>query len=334
MKYARLGRSGLTVSRLVLGSTMFGELMDEAAARAVLHRAWDLGVHTIDTGNIYAGSRAEEIIGRLTQGRRRQLVICTKVGFRVGDDPAEHARALQGTLDDGARWAAGIAPHDQGLSRQHILQAVEDSLRRLRTDYIDLYQLHRWDASVPIEETLRALDDLVRAGKVRYIGCSNARAWQLYEALWKSDRHGLARFDSIQAQYSMLMRQPEADLFPACEHAGVSVIAFSALAGGMLSGAHDEAIRPGTVLAARPGYQQQFVTAANRERMARFADFAARLGRPRIQLALDAVFGQPAVAAATVGVQHPGELDPLVAALDHPMSPQDRTALLEIFAGA
>jgi 1-deoxyxylulose-5-phosphate synthase len=328
MKYQRLGRSGLTISRLIIGTTMFGELMDVAAARAVLHRAWDLGAHTIDTADIYALGHAEEVVGEIIAGRRDQLVICTKAGFRVGDTPAEHATVSAGTADPEERWSRGIAPHDQGLSRRHIVAAVEESLRRLRTDYIDLYQMHRWDPAVPIEETLRALDDLVSSGKVRYVGCSNARAWQLYEALWTSDRRNLVRFESMQVPYSMLGREPETDVLPACHHAGVGVIAYSSLAGGSLAAAHDDGIKPGTVLALREGYQATF--AANRDRIARFATFVEARGRDRISLALAAVLAHPAVTAATVGIQATGDFDALVDAVDRPLAPEEYQELLAI----
>lgn len=329
MKYQRLGRSGLTLSRLIVGTTMFGELMDADAARKVLHQAWDLGAHTIDTADIYAGGRAEEVVGEIIAGRRDQLVICTKAGFRVGDTPAEHATIVAGTADLTERWTRGIAPHDQGLSRKHIVAAVEGSLRRLRTDYIDLYQMHRWDPEVPVEETLRALDDLVSSGKVRYVGCSNARAWQLYEALWTSDRRSLVRFDGMQVPYSMLSREAEVDVLPACHHAEVGVIAYSSLAGGSLAAAHDDGIKPGTVLAMREGYQAKFT--ANRDRIARFAAFADAQGRDRIALALAAVLAHPAVTAATVGIQDTSDFDALVDAVDQPLSQQDYQDLLAIF---
>lgn len=331
MQYRQLGRSGLTVSRLILGSTMFGELMTEEQARAVLHRAWDLGIQTIDTGNVYAGSRAEDIIGRLVAPRRHQVVICTKVGFRVGDDPADHAAALAGRLDHGARWAKGIAPSDQGLSRHHIMAAVEASLKRLQTDYIDLYQIHRWDASVPIDETLRALDDLVRSGKVRYVGCSNARSWQLYEALWASDRNDRVRFESMQVPYSMLDRSAEADVLPACQHANVGVIVFSALAGGALSGVHREGIVPGTVLAQRPGYQARFMNDSARLRLERFESVCQRLKRAMPTLALAAVLQHGAVAAATVGVQNPVEFEALVDAVERPLEADHLAAVRAAF---
>ena len=328
MIYRQLGRSGLTVSRLIVGTTMFGELMDLDAARAVLHRAWDLGAQTIDTADIYAAGTSEEMVGELVAGRRNQLVICTKAGFRVGDTPAEHATISTGTSDTAERWLRGITPHDQGLSRKHIVAAVEDSLRRLRTDYIDLYQMHRWDPAVPIEETLRALDDLVSSGKVRYVGCSNARGWQLYEALWTSDRRDLVRFESMQVPYSMLAREPENDVLPACHHAGVGVIAYSSLAGGSFAAAHDEGIKPSTVLALRENYQAQF--AANRDRIARFSAFAEACGRDRISLALAAVLVHPAVTAATVGIQTLGDFDALVDAVERPLEAEEYKELLAI----
>ncbi|MFM0394982.1 aldo/keto reductase [Paraburkholderia phytofirmans] len=331
MQYRQLGRSGLVLSRLVLGSTMFGELMDEEQARAVMHRAWDLGVHTVDTGDIYAGGRAEEMIGRIAGARREQLVFCTKVGFRVGDGPADHAIAQACRLDHAERWTRGIAPQEQGLSRHHIIAAVEGSLRRLRTDYIDLYQIHRWDTSVPVDETLRALDDLVRSGKVRYIGCSNARSWQLYEALWCSDKCGLARFESMQVPCSLLDRSAEIDVLPACEHAEVGVIAYSVLAGGLLSGVHRAGIVPGTVLAQRPGYQSRFLTGSYREQLERFDVAAERIARPMAVAALAAVLQQRAVTAATVGVQKPEELEMLVQAVDDPLDDQSLNQIAEIF---
>lgn len=328
MKYQQLGRSGLTVSRLIVGTTMFGELMDREAARTVMHRAWDLGAQTIDTADIYAAGTSEEMVGELIAGRRDQLVICTKAGFRVGDTPAEHATVSAGTADFSERWSRGITPHDQGLSRKHIVAAVEDSLRRLRTDYIDLYQMHRWDPAVPIEETLRALDDLVTSGKVRYVGCSNARGWQLYEALWASDRRNLARFESMQVPYSMLAREPEADVLPACHHVGVGVIAYSSLAGGSLAAAHDNGIRPGTVLALRENYQAKF--AANRDRIARFTAFAEARSRDRISLALAAVLAHPAVTAATVGIQTVDDFEALVDAVDRPLEAEEYKELLAV----
>jgi aryl-alcohol dehydrogenase-like predicted oxidoreductase len=331
MKYVRLGRSGLTISRLILGSTMFGELMDEGEARAVLHRAWDLGITTVDTGDVYAGGRAEEILGRLFANRREQVVVCTKVGLRIGDSPADHAAALAGRIDHGERWARGIAPNDQGLSRQHIVAGVEASLRRLGTDHIDLYQIHRWDAGVPIEETLRALDDLVSSGKVRYVGCSNARSWQLYEALWASDRRDRVRFESMQVPYSMLDRRAEDDVLPACAHAGVGVIAYSTLAGGVLSGRHRHGIVPGTVLAQRAGYQARFLTDVHARRLDQLAAMATRLDRSMTELALAGVLQHEAVAAATLGVQRPEELDALVQAVDRPLEPESLGELLGIF---
>lgn len=311
---------------------MFGELLDESAAQAVIHRAWDLGVHTLDTSNVYGGGRAEELIGKIIGTRRDQIVLCTKVGFRVGDDPSTHAEALSGRLDHQERWKRGIAPHHQGLSRSHIIAAVEASLRRLRTDYLDLYQIHRWDTSIPIDETLRAMDDLVRSGKVRYLGCSNVRSWRLYEALWSSDRNSLSRFESMQVPYSLLDRNAELDTLPACTHAQVGVIAYSSLAGGVLSGAHINGIIPGSVLAQRPVYQTRFLSEDTRKRLERFSLLSERQNRSLATMALAVVLQQPAITAATVGIQHPAELDELVDAINRPLSADELTAVDEIFS--
>src|SRR5579864_1774578 len=222
MEHTRLGRTGLKVSTLCLGTMTFGLQIDEPAARSVLARATDGGVTFLDTADVYPlggdldlVGRTEEILGRWLKGRRHDFVLATKCFGRTGP----HA------------W-------DVGNSRRHILEAVEASLRRLGTDYIDLYQLHQDDPDTPIDETLAALDQLVRQGKVRYIGCSNFVAYRLARALGRSETLGLARFDSVQPRYNMLFRQFERDLFPLCLEEGVGVIPYNPLAGGMLSGKH------------------------------------------------------------------------------------------------
>jgi len=186
---------------------------EEAASIEVIHRALDCGVTTIDTADVYSKGRSEEIIGRALRGRRHEAQILTKV-----------------------RSEMGAGPHDKGLSRLHIVAACEASLRCLQTDYIDLYQVHAWDPDAPLEETLRALDDLVRDGKVRYVGCSNFAAWQLTWALWIADRRGYASFVSAQPHYNMFERSVEAELLPACAQFGVGVIPYFPLASGLLTG--------------------------------------------------------------------------------------------------
>lgn len=224
MEYRKLGRTGLKVSELCMGSMQFGWTADEGTSFVVLDKAFEAGINFIDTANIYSrwvegnpGGVSETIIGKWMKSRaisRDRLVIATKVRGRMGD-----------------------GPNDEGLSRTHILRMVEDSLRRLQTDYIDLYQTHSPDPSTPIEETLSAMDILVRQGKVRYIGCSNYPAWQLMEALWASDRQGLARFDSLQPHYHLAHRQEfEQELATVCRKYGLGVIPYSPLAGGFLTG--------------------------------------------------------------------------------------------------
>jgi len=224
MEYRRLGRTGLKVSTICLGAMQFGWTADKAASFAIMDTAVSLGCNFFDTADVYSrwvegnpGGVSETIIGEwLAQGngRRDQIIIATK-----------------------ARGAMGDGPNDKGLSRHHLMHAVEASLRRLQTDFIDLYQVHSPDAETPLEETLRALDDLLRAGKVRYIGCSNYPAWLLMKSLWISDAHNLARFDSLQPHYSLVHRPEfERELLPLCLDQGVGVIPYSPLARGFLTG--------------------------------------------------------------------------------------------------
>jgi len=224
MDYRNLGKTDLKVSQLCMGTMQFGWSADEALSRHILSAAYEAGINFVDTADIYSrwvpgnpGGVSEEIIGRWMKAAgipREKLVIATKVRGRMGD-----------------------GPNDEGLSRLHIMQAVEDSLRRLQTDYIDLYQTHWPDESTPIEETLHALDDLVKQGKARYLGASNYPAWQLMQALWTSDKHNLARYDCIQPHYNLLHREEfERELAAVCKTYGIGVIPYSPLAGGFLTG--------------------------------------------------------------------------------------------------
>ena len=232
MEYRNLGRSGLKVSELCLGTMQFGWTADEASSNKILSEAFNAGINFIDTADVYSrwadgnpGGVSENIIGKWMKQsklKRDQVVIATKVRGQMGD-----------------------GPNDQGLSRAHILNAVEESLRRLSTDYIDLYQVHWFDEETPIEETLQTLDDLVRWGKVRYIGASNFPAWRLMHALWTSDKFNLARFDSLQPHYNLVHRAEfERELAEACRNFGLGVIPYSPLAGGFLTGKYhkDEAL--------------------------------------------------------------------------------------------
>jgi len=226
MEHRTLGPSGLKLSRLSLGAMTFGDAVgfmkgvtsSEDEARRVLDRALDAGIDTVDTANVYSEGRSEELLGRWLKGKREKVVLATKCRFPTGGDVA----------------AAG--PHEYGLSRKAILKACEDSLRRLATDYIDLYQVHMQDRAVPIEETLSALTDLLRQGKVRYLGCSNYTGYRLVESLWAADRRGFEPFVSIQLQWSLAVRDAERELIPSCRAFGLGMLVWSPLARGFLSG--------------------------------------------------------------------------------------------------
>lgn len=213
MKYRQLGSSGLQVSAIGLGTNNFGRRLDAAATETVVHAALDAGVNMIDTSNSYGGGDSEEFIGRALKGRRHEAVLATKVSSRVSE-----------------------GPNNAGNSRKHIYDQVDVSLRKLRTDYIDLYQIHWWDPNTPVEETLRALDELIRVGKVRYAGCSNFAAWQVCESHWTGKTLGINGFVSMQPHYSMLYRQPEEEMIPFCEKYGIGILPYYPLENGFLTG--------------------------------------------------------------------------------------------------
>ena len=287
MEYRYLGRTGLQVSELCLGSMQFGWTADEETSMDVLNAAWDAGVNFIDTADIYSrwvpnnpGGVSETIIGnwmRRDHIPRHELVIATKV-----------------------RGPMGQGPNNEGLSRGHIMHAVEESLRRLQTDYIDLYQSHYPDEHTPIEETLTAFDDLVRQGKVRYIGCSNYSAWRLMQALWASDRLRLARYDSLQPHYNLVHRAEfETELSELCETYGLGVIPYSPLAAGFLTGKYR---RDNTsVESARAGGISRYFTDENWALLDRLDALAARLGKTVSQLALAWQLSQPVITSPIIG---------------------------------
>lgn len=222
MDYVRLGRSGLKVSRVCLGTNMFGAgYVDDSRAVSVIDAALDAGVNFIDTADAYNAGHSEVVVGKAVQARRHDYVVATK-GF----------------------IATGDGPNDIGLSRKHLIDAVESSLRRLGTDYIDLYQVHYFDPDTPLEESLGTLDDMVRAGKIRYIGCSNFAAWQLTKALWVSDKRAFERFESVQPEYNLGKRDIEGELFAACDDQGVGIIPYQIFMGGVLTGRYDQSADP------------------------------------------------------------------------------------------
>jgi aryl-alcohol dehydrogenase-like predicted oxidoreductase len=278
MRYRPLGSSGLLVSVVGLGCNNFGGRLDLEAARAVVDAALDAGVTLLDTADVYGGpGGSETILGQLLEGRRDEVVLATKFGMSMGE---ESERELRG-------------------SRRYIRRAVEASLQRLRTDYIDLYQYHRPDGTTPVAETLEALSELVTEGKVRYVGCSNFAAWQLIDAEWISQSGGLRRFISAQNEYSLLERGAEAELLPACERHGIGVLPYFPLANGLLTGKYrrGEPAPAGTRLAARA----QVLDHADFDRIDALEAFAAAAGRSLLELAIGGLAAQPAVASVIAG---------------------------------
>ncbi len=308
MRHTRLGRTGLSVSRLCLGTMTFGLQCDEAASRAILDRAAAGGITFLDTADVYpvgggleTVGRTEEIVGRWLEGRRQDFVVATKC---VG--------------------AMSARPWDRGASRKHILGAIDGSLRRLRTDYVDLYQLHHWDPHTPIDETLRALDDVVRAGKARYVGCSNFHAYQLARALGRSETLNLTRFDSVQPRYNLLFRQVERELLPLCREEGIGVIPYNPLAGGFLSGKHRRDTGPTagtrfTLGNAAERYQDRYWHEREFETVEALRPLAAEAGMPLARLAVAWMLAEPAITSPIVGASRPDQLDDVLPATEKPL---------------
>jgi aryl-alcohol dehydrogenase-like predicted oxidoreductase len=315
MKTRRMGNTGLNVSEICLGTMTFGHQCNEATSFAIMNKAAEHGVTFIDTADVYpvppspeTAGRSEEIVGKWLHGRRHQFVLATKCRMRVGH---------------------GV--NDEGLSRRHILKAVEDSLRRLRTDYIDLYQSHSPDPATPLEETLRAFDDLVRQGKVRYLGCSNYPAWQVALGLGISARLGLARFDCVQPRYNLLFRDIEAELLPLCRDQGLGVIAYNPLAGGFLTGKYRslEAAPVGTRFAlGKTGdlYRERYWHQAQLDAVEHLRSFFAPRGKSLVQVAVAWVLAQPGITSAIVGASKPEQLDESLATVQLQFDEQEREA--------
>jgi len=323
MKIKRLGRTGLKVTELCLGTMTFGNQCDEPTSHAIMSKAFDAGVTFFDTADAYplgatleTVGRTEEYIGRWFQGhpgRRSQVVLATKFYGQVGS-----------------------GPNDQGGSRKHIVQAIEGSLRRLQTDYIDLYQMHFPDHETPIDETLRALDDLVHSGKVLYIGCSNYPAWELSKALWTSDKLGLARFDSVQPRYNLLFRQIEAELLPLAMDQGIGVISYNPLAGGLLTGRYQPGQAPEegsrfTVQNAGKLYQARYWQEPQMQAVEELKAFCQEHHIDIAQLAIAWVLAQPAITSAIVGASKPEHLDQTLPAVDLVLDEQMRAVCDDIW---
>ncbi|WP_262267578.1 aldo/keto reductase [Microvirga yunnanensis] len=317
MDYVRLGRSGLEISRLCLGCMTYGVpgrgnhpwTLDEEQSRPFIKRALELGITFFDTANVYSDGTSEEIVGRALRdfARRDEVVIATKV----------HGRMRPG-------------PNGAGLSRLAIMTEIDNSLRRLGTDYVDLYQIHRWDYATPIEETMEALHDVVKAGKARYIGASSMYAWQFSKALYTADLNGWTRFVSMQNYYNLLYREEEREMLRLCQAEGIGVIPWSPLARGRLTRDWDESsARSETDEFGKSLYAT--TAEADRRVVERVAEIAARRGVPRAQVALAWLLHKPVVTAPIVGATKPQHLDDAVAALSLTLSPEEIAQLEEAY---
>jgi aryl-alcohol dehydrogenase (NADP+) len=315
MQYVNLGSAGLKVSRLCLGTMTYGSsqwrpwVLDEEASRPFIKEALERGINFFDTADMYSLGASEEVLGRALEDfgpGRDKLVIATKVFYPTGDDP-----------------------NARGLSRKHIMAAIDGSLRRLGSDYIDLYQIHRFDAETPIEETLEALHDVVRAGKARYLGASSMPAWQFAKLLSTAEAHGWTRFVTMQNHYNLMYREEEREMIPLCLDQGIGVLPWSPLARGLLAGKR----RTKTVRATTDTYGHKLYGEEISDADARVIDsleaLAAESGMPPARMALAWLLQKPGVIAPIVGVSKPGQLDDALAALELELPPEALARLEE-----
>jgi aryl-alcohol dehydrogenase-like predicted oxidoreductase len=314
MEYVRLGSTGLKVSRICLGCMSYGQpggrwawALGEEDSRPFFKRALELGINFFDTADVYSSGMSEEITGRALRdfARRDEVVVATKV---------------QGVI--------GPGPNDQGLSRKHILSSIDASLKRLGMDYVDLYQIHRWDYETPIEETLEALHDVVRMGKARYIGASSMYAWQFSKALYTSDLHGWTRFVSMQPHYNLIYREDEREMLPLCRDQKIAVIPFSPLArGGLARKQTEETLRGQKDVLVKERYGQE----VNKIIIQRVNDVSEKRGLPMAQVALAWMLSKPGITAPIIGATKPHHLEDAIAALSVQLSPDEISHLEEAY---
>jgi aryl-alcohol dehydrogenase-like predicted oxidoreductase len=308
-----MGRTGLKVSAMSIGTMFFGTQVSEEEAVKTLDLAFDKGINMFDTADAYGLGKSEEIVGKAIKNKRASVVLATKIGHR-----------------------GGRGPNDSGLSREHIIQGVEVSLKRLGTDYIDIYYAHTPDYATPIEETLRAFDQLVRQGKVRYVACSNIRAWQLTKSLWVSDKNNLARYDCIQSVYNLLTRDVEYELLPCCAAEGVGVTVFNPLAAGFLTGKYDPNQPPpadNRFGRERTGKREQelYWSPANFKAVAELKKIAEDHGRSLVQFSLSWIINNPVVSSAVVGASSAKQLEDNVKAVDIKLTDEEKKACDEVW---
>jgi aryl-alcohol dehydrogenase-like predicted oxidoreductase len=307
MQFRNLGRSGLIVSAVGLGCNNFGGRIDLDASRKVVDRAIDVGITLFDTADIYGDmGGSETVLGKVLGGRRKDIVLATKFGGAMDKD---------GVL--------------KGASRRYIMAAAEASLQRLQTDWIDLYQLHLPDPRTPIEETLRALDDLIRQGKVRYVGSSNLAGWQIADAEWTAREAGFARFVSAQDELSLVARRIEKDVVPAVEAYGLGFLPYFPLASGLLTGKYrrGESLPPGTRLANNLGLAERYASEANLEKVEELRAFAEARGRSLLELAFSWLLARPFVSSVIAGATKPEQVVANVAAIGWKLSAEDMAAV-------
>jgi aryl-alcohol dehydrogenase-like predicted oxidoreductase len=282
MQYRRMGRSGLKVSEICLGTMTFGHGTEQPEAQKIVDLSFDAGVNFFDTADAYGSGESEVILGKTLKGRRQDAIVATKFFNPMGN-----------------------RPNDSGMSRLHIMNAIEDSLRRLQMDYVDIYYIHHVDTQTPLEEMLRAMDDLVTQGKIRYMACSNYEAWRLMESMWISETKNLYRFECYQPQYSLVVRDIEEEIIPVCELKGLGVVVWSPLAGGFLTGKY----QPGqeSVEGARSAegwaYPRRYFAPNADESLSALLDASKSLGRNPAQVAVRWVLQQPAVTSAIIGAR-------------------------------
>ena len=314
MQYTNLGKTGLMVSRVCLGTMTYGApdwrpwVLSEEVSRPFFQKALEAGINFFDTADVYSFGVSEEVVGRALKdfARRDEVVLATKVCQPMSDKP-----------------------NDRGLSRKHIMSSIDASLRRLGTDYVDLYQTHRWDYHTPIEETLEALNDVVRSGKARYIGASSMFAWQFAKALYLSDRNGWARFVSMQNHYNLVYREEEREMLPLCRAEGIGVIPWSPLARGLLAGNRTEGAQGETIRAQTDDFAHSLYTDSGDLGVAeRAKTVAGKYGCKSIQIALAWLLSRPGVTAPIIGASKPGHLEDAIGALDITLD-EEAAAFLE-----
>ena len=317
MEYVRFGSTGMKVSRICLGCMSYGRpterwpwALEEGQSRPFIQRALELGINFFDTADVYSIGASEEVVGKALRdfAARDEVVIATKVYSEMGPKP-----------------------NDRGLSRKHILSSIDASLKRLGMDYVDLYQIHRWDYETPIEETLEALNDVVRAGKARYIGASSMYAWQFAKALYTSDLHGWARFVSMQPHYNLIYREEEREMLPLCQDQKIAVIPWSPLARGLLTRKPSRE-RNETVRARTDAFGKMLYTREDDFAVAqRVSELAEARGLPMAQVALAWMLSKPAITTPIIGATKPHHLDDAVAALSVQLTPDEIRHLEEAY---